>query len=78
MSELVFNVPNVKYAQEIYSIPPAVERHYLMIRDAMQRNDKHTVGNRQLRLLHAGFEIPVTLEQCNRLLEKCDVTASSQ
>ena len=63
-----FPIPNLKYAHDIY--PPTAERHYLTIRDAMIANDKHTVGNRQLRLLHAGLEIPINLEQCNKILEK--------
>ena len=66
----VYDVPEVSRAGEFYPEPSAVHRHYLVIRDAMQADDKHTVGNRQLRLLNAGFEIPVTLQQCNRLLEK--------
>lgn len=72
-----FPIPNVTYANEIYTDLPAIERHYLIIRDAMMVGDKHTVGNRQLRLLHAGLEIPITLTQCNKLLEKYDVTKTS-
>ena len=45
-------------------------RHYMIIRSAMQSGDKITVGNRQLRLLHAGLEIPLTIEQCDRILSE--------
>ena len=68
----VFSIPNVKYEREIY--PQVAERHYLVIRHAMLADDKYTVGNRQLRLLHAGLEIPITIEQCDELLRKYDVT----
>jgi len=67
-----FPIPKLRHVQDIY--PPMAERHYLTIRDAMLENDKHTVGNRQLRLLHAGLEIPINLKQCNRILEKYNVT----
>ncbi len=73
---IVFRIPNVKYQQDVY--PQTALRHYLVIRDAMLANDKHTVGNRQLRLLHAGLEIPITVEQCNKYLRKYDVTKTSQ
>jgi len=66
----VFPVPDVRRLEERYIEPPAVRRHYLYIRDAMRNEDKHTVGNRQARLLKAGFEIPITLKQCEKLLEK--------
>ena len=41
-----------------------------VIREAMKSGDRRTIGDRQLRLLKAGQEIPVTLQQCNKLLEK--------
>ena len=72
----VFRIPDVRLVHEIYSA--TAERHYLVIRDAMMDNDSHTVGNRQVRLLHAGLEIPITLEQCNKLLEKYHVTKAGQ
>ncbi len=65
-----FPIPEVSTASEFYPEPSAVHRHYLVIRDAMEADDKYTVGNRQLRLLNAGLEIPITLQHCNRLLEK--------
>lgn len=68
--EKVFQIPDASRAQEYYRESPAVQRHYLVIRDAMQANDAETVGNRQLRLLAAGHEIPITVKQCNRLLRK--------
>ena len=68
--EKVFPVPDTRRAEETYNEPPAVQRHYLVIRDAMMEKDAVTVGNRQLRLLRSGFEIPITLKQCNKLLEK--------
>ena len=43
-------------------------RQYMIIRSAMESGDKITVGNRQLRLLHAGLEIPLTIQQCDRIL----------
>ena len=70
MKEKVFRVPDVTRAQELYREPPAVQRHYMAIRDAMIAGDKQTVGNRQLRLLTSGSEIPVTLKQTERLLRK--------
>ena len=70
MSTTLFNIPDAGRADELYSEPSAVQRHYLVIRDAMNAGDLSTVGNRQLRLLSGGFEIPISLEQCNRLLEK--------
>ena len=70
MTEGVYDIPEVSMASEFYPEPSAVHRHYLVIRDAMQADDRYTVGNRQLRLLNAGFEIPITLQHCNRLLEK--------
>ena len=66
----VFDIPEVTKAGEFYPEPSSVHRHYMVIRDAMKADDKHAVGNRQLRLLNGGFEIPITLKQCNRLLEK--------
>jgi hypothetical protein len=65
-----FQMPDIRLISELYPDPSAIHRHYLVIRDAMRADDKHKVGNRQLRLLNGGFEIPVTLEQCNKLLEK--------
>jgi len=64
-----FRVPDTQYADETYDKPSA-HRHYLVLRDAMQAEDTKTVGNRQIRLLRAGFEIPITIDQCNRILEK--------
>ena len=66
----VFPIPDVTKARELYPELPAIQRHYLIIRDAMAKDDKYTVGNRQLRLLNGGFEIPISIEQCNKLLEK--------
>lgn len=68
--EKVFGIPDTSRADEFYREPSAVHRHYLVIRKAMIADDRETVGNRQLRLLASGFEIPITLKQCNRLLEK--------
>jgi len=70
LSEAVFQVPDATRSSELYPEPSAVHRHYLVIRDAMKAGDHQTTGNRQLRLLNGGFEIPITLKQCNRLLEK--------
>ena len=68
--EQKFLIPNSSRADEFYREPSAVQRHYLVISKAMKADDRETVGNRQLRLLASGFEIPITLKQCNRLLEK--------
>ncbi len=68
--EKVFEVPDVSRANEFYREPPAIQRHYMVIRDAMMADDRITVGNRQMRLLRSGFEIPITLKQCNKLLRK--------
>ena len=77
-SGMTFNTKDfdIKFAKVVNKqIPEAGARMAyrvasMVIRDAMQADDKHTIGNRQLRLLNAGFEIPITLQQCNRLLEK--------
>jgi len=74
MSDIVFRIPDVERTKEIYRDQPAIHRHYLIIKRAMEQNDGFTVGNRQLRLLHAGVEIPITLEQVNRLLERYHAT----
>jgi len=74
MPDIVFPVPHIERAKEVYRDQPAIHRHYLVIKGAMERNDTHTVGNRQLRLLHAGAEIPITLEQVNRYLENYRAT----
>ena len=66
MSEHVFTIPNIDQSAE----HPAIQRHYALIREAMIAGEGLKVGNRQLRLLKAGIEIPITLKQCNRLLEK--------
>ena len=65
-----FQIPDVTRASESYPEPSAVRRHYMVICDAMKAGDLYTVGNRQLRLLNGGFEIPVTLKQVTKLLEK--------
>ena len=70
MSDEVFDVPDVRLALELYPSTRAVQRHYMVIREAMKSGDRRTIGDRQLRLLKAGQEIPVTLQQCNKLLEK--------
>ena len=70
MMEDNFPVPDVRLELELYPSTRAVQRHYMVIRDAMRTGDKRTVGDRQLRLLKAGKEIPVTLQQCNKLLEQ--------
>ena len=70
MSDDVFDMPDITRATEMYPNTCAVKRHYMVIREAMKSGDRRTVGNRQLRLLKAGFEIPVTLQHCCRLLEK--------
>ena len=71
MSEnVVYEIPDVSRADEFYWKSSAVHRHYLVIRDAMKADDRYTIGNRQMRLLKAGREIPVTLQQCNNLLER--------
>jgi len=67
--ETVFQVPDVRRMNENAQEPPAVHRHYLVMRDAMLVNDRATVANRQLRLLEGGFEIPITIKQCNKLLK---------
>lgn len=69
-----FDVPDVRRQNETYAEPAAIQRHYLVIRDAMLRKDMRTVGNRQLRLLRSGYEIPITLKQVEKLLEKYDAT----
>jgi len=74
MPDIVFPVPHIERAKEVYLEQPAVRRHYLVIKAAMEREDTHTVGNRQLRLLHAGVEIPITLEQVNKYLENYRAT----
>ena len=66
----VFELPDVTRADEFYREPAAVQRHYLVLRNAKEVGDRETIGNRQLRLLGGGFEVPITLSQCNRLLEK--------
>ena len=76
--EDVFHVPNVLRLDELYCEPPAVRRHYLVIAQAMRDKDNKRVGNRQARLLRSGFEIPTTLSQCEKLLEKYeDATETS-
>ena len=65
-----FEVPDITRVQEFYREPPAVQRHYMVIRDAMNAGDTYTVGDRQIRLLRAGFEIPITVKQCEKLLRK--------
>ena len=67
---MMYKIPDASRADETYTEPPAIQRHYLVLRDAMMAEDLETIGNRQLRLLGGGFEIPITLEQCNKLLEK--------
>ncbi len=74
MSDCVFPVPHIERSKEVYRDQPAIHRHYLVIKAAMERNDTHVVGNRQLRLLHAGAEIPITLEQVNQYLENYRAT----
>ena len=69
-----YEIPDITRSKDIYIEPPAIQRHYIAIRDAMLTEDRYTVGNRQLRLLNGGFEIPISLEQCNKLLRKYDVT----
>ena len=68
--DTIFQPPDASRQHEFYHDPPAVHRHYLVLRDAMKAGDHQTIGNRQLRLLNGGFEIPITLKQVNRLLEK--------
>lgn len=67
---ITFELPDVTHADELYAEQPAIQRHYLLLRDAMRVGDEHTVGDRQLRLLKGGVEIPITVEQCDRLLSK--------
>jgi len=67
---MMYKIPDASRADELYLEPPAIQRHYLIIREAMKTGDLETIGNRQLRLLGGGFEIPITIEQCNKLLEK--------
>ena len=74
MKEKVYAVPDIARSSEFYREPPAVQRHYLVIREAMMADDRVTVGNRQIRLVTSGFEIPITLKQVNRLLRKYDAT----
>ncbi len=74
MSDTVFPVPHIERSKDVYRDQPAIQRHYLVIKRAMESNDAYTVGNRQLRLLHAGLEIPITLEQVNQYLEKYRAT----
>jgi len=74
MLDDVFPVPHIERSKEVYRDQPAIHRHYLVIKGAMERGDTHMVGNRQLRLLHAGVEIPINLEQVNRYLEKYRAT----
>jgi len=68
--ETIFQPPDAGRQYEMYSEPSAIHRHYMVLRDAMKASDHRTIGNRQLRLLNGGFEIPITLKQVNRLLEK--------
>jgi hypothetical protein len=68
--EKVFKVPDVRRANEHAGVPAAVIRHYHVMRDAMKRDDVKTVANRQIRLLRGGAEIPLTLSQCDDMLEK--------
>ncbi len=68
--ERQFPIPDV--ALDHQTVPPAVLRHLLAIRDAMERGDALEVGNRQRRLIKAGHEAPLNLTQCNELLRKYD------
>ena len=63
--EKLYHIPDVR--QPLVNMP--ARRHYLILRDAMIDNDLQTIGNRQLRLLKGGYEVPISLKQCNRLLE---------
>ncbi|KKK48548.1 hypothetical protein LCGC14_3143990, partial [marine sediment metagenome] len=42
----------------------------IILADAMDREISSVIDNRQRRLLHGGYEVPITLKHCNRLLEK--------
>ena len=65
-----FDIPNTGQAHEYNTEPPAVQRHYILLHQAMLEHDKMTVGNRQLRLLGGGYEVPITAKQCKALLER--------
>ena len=49
---------------------PLLARHYAAILYGMRHGDVALVGNRQLRLLKSGFEIPVTQAHCEEILRK--------
>jgi hypothetical protein len=68
--EQVFKIRNVKRADENEPQPACLERHYAVMLDAMKRDDRDTVANRQVRLLRGSFEVPLTVSQCAKLLEK--------
>lgn len=72
--EIVFEIPDVRRANERAPKPQAVKRHYLVMQKAMSEGDKRLVANHQLRLLRGGFEVPITLSQCEKLLERFDAT----
>ena len=50
--------------------PPAVHRHYIVLADAMEREIRPVIDNRQRRLLHGGYEVPITLKHCKTILER--------
>ncbi len=49
---------------------PMLARHYAAILTAMKCNDTNEIGNRQLRLLKSGFEVPITQQHCENILRK--------
>lgn len=69
--EAVFPTPPIKQAK---AIPPAVIRHLETIEAAMLEGDAQTVGNRQLRLLKLGIEVPTKLSHVKDMLEKYRAT----
>lgn len=66
-SEEEFHIPAMSKDNDYQ--PPAVQRHYRAIKEAMERKDYIEVGNRQRRLAKLGVEVPTKLSHVNELLE---------
>jgi len=67
MDEKLFPISDIRKTLDI--VPPAVRRHYMILLHAMVREDKYEIANRQRRLLNGGYEVPISIRQCERLLE---------